>query len=29
LMLTIRHFFPELNRWLNQLPDSRDLAMRI
>lgn len=29
LTLTVRHFFPDLNRWLDQLPDSRDFALRI
>lgn len=24
LVQTVRHFFPELNRWLDRLPDSRD-----
>jgi hypothetical protein len=24
LVLTVRHFFPELNHWLDQLPDTRD-----
>jgi hypothetical protein len=23
LALTVAHFFPQLNRWLDQLPDSR------
>jgi hypothetical protein len=23
LVQTVRHFFPQLNRWLDQLPDSR------
>jgi hypothetical protein len=24
LVQTVRHFFPDFNRWLDQLPDSRD-----
>jgi hypothetical protein len=24
LVLTVRHFFPDLNRWLDRLPDTRD-----
>lgn len=24
LVQTVRHFFPELSRWLDRLPDSRD-----
>jgi len=24
LVLTVRHFFPQLNHWLDQLPDTRD-----
>jgi hypothetical protein len=29
LALTVAHFFPEFNRWLDQLPDSRDRDARI
>jgi hypothetical protein len=24
LALTVRHFFPDLNQWLDRLPDIRD-----
>jgi hypothetical protein len=24
LALSVRHFFPDLNQWLDLLPDSRD-----